>query len=67
MLYNRQDVGVDPNRVFAVIMCMSRLIPHDGHYKLFVEQVDRLFRKYPDVNIHTMGFVRDWKERLFGK
>ena len=42
----------------------SRLIEHDDEWMIFKEGLDKLFKKYKNINIDLMGFPKDWKTFL---
>lgn len=68
MMYDQySEIGVLNDRIFAVLLCISRLIPHDVHWNAFVVQLEELINKYPSVKIETMGFTNNWKYLLMGE
>lgn len=65
MMYKQySESGIANDRIFAVILCISRLIPHDVHWIAFVNQLEDLICKYPSVKTETMGFTSNWKDLL---
>lgn len=52
------------NRVFSIMLCISYLVPHDEHWKIFVDETETLIKKYKSVDITKMGFPENWKELL---
>lgn len=65
MMY-KQDVaiGADNSRMFALLICISRLVKHDTHWMDFLDEMELIIEKYSVVNISTMGFPTEWKECL---
>ena len=51
-------------RIFGIILCMHHLVSYDIHWYYFVDQIDELIKRYPAVDIKTMGFPANWKELL---
>lgn len=65
MLYKQYtEAGIENNRLFAVLLCISHLIEKDDHWNQLITDIDNLIRKYADVDISTMGFPKDWKAYL---
>lgn len=65
MLYKQYtEANISNIRIFGVMVCISHLVPHDAHWEDFVNQLDTLIRKYPSININTMGFPQNWKDYL---
>ena len=60
--YTKQ--GITSVRVFASLICLSHILPKDRHWKDFIDMVEMLFDKYPNVRIELMGFPLDWKKFL---
>ena len=60
--YTKQ--GITSVRVFATLICLSHILPKDRHWKDFVELLETLFEKYPNVKIELMGFPSEWKNIL---
>ena len=60
--YNKQ--GITSVRVFATLICLSHILPKDRHWKDFVDLLETLFEKYPNVKIELMGFPSEWKNIL---
>ena len=58
------EAGITDIRVFGILVCISRLVFHDVHWINFVERLEKLIQKYPNVKIDTMGFPPNWKEFL---
>ena len=56
--------GIRNNRIFAVILCMKRMIKNDRHWIDFVDSIQNLFDKYDHVDKRTMGFSDNWEELL---
>ena len=51
-------------RVFSSVYCISKLVPHDDEWTLFLLRLSGLFRKYPQVDIHKIGFPENWHDLL---
>lgn len=63
ILYKEYDkMEISNNRVFATIICLKHLLPHDRHWSDFVDTIEIFFDKYDHVKIGLMGFPLDWKE-----
>lgn len=60
--YTKQ--GITSVRVFATLICLSHILPKDRHWKDFVDLLETLFEKYPNVKIELMGFPAEWKNIL---
>lgn len=54
--------GIENNRIFCVLWCISKLVEHDIHWNSFVNEIELLFEKYAIVDISKMGFPANWKE-----
>ena len=68
MIYKQySENGVKNDKIYAVLVCISHLIPHDLHWFAFVDQLEELINKYPSVKIETMGFTANWKATLMGE
>ena len=59
-----RNKGVRNNRVFGVLVCLKYLLGNNQNWKVFVSQIDELFKTHPHVKKETMGFTSDWKELL---
>ncbi|WP_368251786.1 Abi family protein [Enterococcus sp. 2201sp1_2201st1_B8_2201SCRN_220225] len=65
MLYNEyRKLGIRNDRIFGVICCLKEIIPQDGHWNDFIEEIEQLLIKYPHVDKRTMGFPNNWKTVL---
>ena len=63
ILYKEYDkMEISNNRVFATIICLKHLLPHDRHWSDFVDTIEIFFDKYDHVKIGLIGFPLDWKE-----
>ena len=51
-------------RIFSSVYCISKLVPHDDEWILFLLRLSGLFRKYPQVDIHKIGFPENWHDLL---
>ena len=56
--------GVSNIRVYATILCIKHLLPQNKHWNEFVDSIEALLNKYPDVRKELMGFPQNWKELL---
>lgn len=61
------ELGIGNIRIYGVLLCISNLVPHDIHWKDFVDELELLIEKYPVVKIETMGFPDNWKPLLAEK
>ena len=59
------EAGIDNNRIFAVLLCISHIIEKDAHWIGFLEDVEKLIDKYSNIDIGSMGFPEDWKTYLY--
>lgn len=65
MLYNHDNVN--PNTIFATLLCIKRLLPRDKHWIEFADTLEILFEKYPDVDKLCIGFPQDWYNKLINE
>ena len=56
--------GISSVRVFATLLCLSNILPKDKHWKDFLDLIELLFDKYPNVKMELMGFPHNWKDLL---
>lgn len=56
--------GISSMRVFATLVCLSNILLRDRHWDDFVDLLDVLFDKYPNVKKELMGFPENWSEVL---
>lgn len=64
-LYNKyKDMGIANNSIFSTVLCLKYLLPNDRHWIEFVDLIRAMFDKYEEVDIKTMGFVKEWYELL---
>ena len=64
-LYNKyKEMGIANNSIFSTVLCLQYLLPNDRYWIEFVDLISAMFDKYEDVNIETMGFVKEWYELL---
>lgn len=59
------DKNISNIRVYGILLCISKLVPHDIHWNDFIDQLNLFIEKYPSVKIETMGFPQNWKELLY--
>ena len=62
MLYSHDNV--EPNKIFATLLCIKRLLPRDRHWIEFADTLEALFEKYSDVDKARIGFPQDWYNKL---
>lgn len=60
--YTKQ--GISSVRVFATLLCLSCILPKDRHWIDFIDIIETLLDKYPNVKTELMGFPENWKEIL---
>ena len=58
------ELGIDNNRFYAVLLCISHIVDHDDHWRGFLDDIENLITKYSNIDISSMGFPGDWKELL---
>ena len=64
-LYNQYaDRGIGNFRIFSILICLKHLITYDKHWFDFIDGIELLFEKYPDVDKQCMDFPEDWKKLL---
>lgn len=64
-LYHQDtDQGAVNNRIFGILCCMKHLFAKDRHWTEFLNSLEALFKKYPHVDLSTMGFTENWREIL---
>lgn len=61
-----QDTGQGAvnNRIFGVLCCLKHLFAKDRYWTEFLNSLEALFKKYPHVDLSTMGFTENWREIL---
>lgn len=65
ILYNQYtNLKIGNFRIFAILICLKHLIPNDRHWNNFVDNIQLLFDKYPEVDERCMGFPKNWKQLL---
>lgn len=50
--------------MFGVLICLKHILPADRHWIEFVDTIELLFEKYPNVEKSTMGFPTNWMDIL---
>ena len=65
MLYSHDNV--EPNKIFATLLCIKRLLPRDRHWVEFADTLEILFEKYPDIDKFCIGFPADWYNKLINE
>ena len=58
------DLGIRNDRIFGVLLCLRFLLKDDIYWNDFVNNIEVLILKNQDVEIETMGFVKDWVKLL---
>lgn len=58
------ESGIDNNRIFAVLLCISHIVDHDAHWDKLLDDIEDLIAKYSNIDISSMGFPKNWKELL---
>jgi len=61
-MYKQYDIK--NNRFFVMLLVIKHLVPNDRHWLDFIEAIEDLIIKYPDADLHLMGFPQDWKKYL---
>jgi abortive infection bacteriophage resistance protein len=51
-------------RVFATLLTLKYLLPNDRHWSDFIQAIEILIEKYPNVNLRLIGFPQDWSDKL---
>lgn len=59
-----QQAGMDNSRLFAVLLCMRKLLQPDSDWDIFVDDIAELVAYNKDVRIGSMGFPENWQEIL---
>lgn len=59
-----RDENIPNNKVYATLICLKYLIPDLSHWITFVSDMQELLREFPNVDIGTMGFPKDWQFHL---
>lgn len=60
--YTENHIG--NHRVFASILCMKELLPHDHKWKEFILTLREMKSDYPHVDWKTMDFPENWQTIL---
>ena len=58
------SLGICNNNIFSVLICMKHILNIDVQWRGFVDALEDIFLKYPNVDISTMGFVANWNDIL---
>ena len=56
--------GIDNQTVFAVLLCLKHIISDNEVWKEYLNDLDILIDKYPEIDVSDFGFVSNWKEYL---
>ncbi len=62
-LCDDRQYRINPNALFANILCMVRLLRADRAQDL-IKEFDRVFKDYPDFRPEWMNFPNNWKQIL---
>lgn len=64
-LYNQYaDEHVDNSKLFATFLCLKHLLPQGPHWETFVDVLEELLVKYPNIDPFLLGFPDCWKSLL---
>ena len=58
------EKGISNFRIFATLITLKYLVPNDRHWHDFLQVIELLISKYPNVNLYFIGFTKEWKEYL---
>jgi len=58
------EKGISNFRIFATLITLKYLVPNDRHWHDFLQVIELLISKYPNVNLYFIGFPKEWKEYL---
>ena len=58
---------VRPNKLYAIICCLAYLQDAIHSNNDFKQQIQNLLEQYPNVNLHHMGFPRNWQDEPLWK
>ena len=58
------EAGIRNDRLMGTLVCMKHIWTCTMGWESFVESIDSLLKKYPDVEISKMGFPKNWKDML---
>ncbi len=65
MMYKQySEMTISNNRLFAVLLCMREILKGSKQWNPFVDELDKLTKKYDKINIFSMGFVENWYDLL---
>ena len=60
-------IGIKNNRAFSTLICLKHLLPNDRQWNEFVENISKLFDKYPKADKFKIGFIDSWEDILSTK
>lgn len=58
------QANIRNDRLFGVLLCIKHILPNDIHWHEYVNIIELLFKKYPNVEKSMMGFPENWKVYL---
>ncbi len=65
MMYKQySEMNISNNRLFAVLLCMREILKGNSQWNTFVDDLDKLVKKYDKINIFSMGFTENWYDLL---
>ena len=60
--YNKD--GIDNQSAFAALLCLKHIISDDEAWAEYLDGLEKLINKYPEVDVADFGFTSNWKEYL---
>ena len=65
MMYKQySEMDVSNERIFAVLLCMKKLINDESKWHSFVDRVEALIIRHKSINTKSIGFIDNWLELL---
>ncbi|MBP5772774.1 MAG: Abi family protein [Eubacterium sp.] len=58
------EQGISNYRVFGLLLCIKHIMKKDRHWEEFVDNFEKLLKKYKNIDLETMGFPYDWRKLL---
>jgi abortive infection bacteriophage resistance protein len=58
------ESGISNFSIFSILLTLKNLLPNDSHWHDFVQTIELLFEKYPNVKLQLIGFPPDWTKYL---
>lgn len=56
--------GIRNDQLMGTLVCIKELLPHDRHWLEFVDAIELMLEKYPNVKMRALGFPDNWKNIL---